>query len=88
MADITSIHTALSADTVATQTFASYCKPTIINRSAAGYIYVTVDGSTPTVEGAGTIVVPPGVAWKSHVPTKTVKLISATADNYSVQGES
>lgn len=86
--NITTKHATLVAATVDTLTFASAVSPTIINRSTAGTIYARVDGSTPTSGGDGTIVITAGAVWRSHVPTVTVKLISATADAYSVQGES
>ena len=56
--------------------------------SGTGPVYVTVDGSTPTVAGTNTAAVVSGTGRTFKIPTgdaQTVKLISATDDGYAVE---
>lgn len=60
----------------------------VLSHDGASPIYFTVDGSTPTVAGANTDVVPSG-ALEVDVPTAgntVVKLIAAAQTVYSVTG--
>ena len=81
-------HATLTAATVDTVTFPDADHSVeVYNRSAAGYIYFTTDNSAPTVAGDNTFVVGPGQALPipdAAVESANVKLISATADAYSV----
>jgi hypothetical protein len=63
---------------------------TIVNRQQAGTLFVTVDGSTPTIGGAGTYSVMGTRLLSAPGPyaSTTVQLISSTAVAYSVEGES
>lgn len=83
-------HATLSAATVDTVTLtADYRSVEVKNRASSGSgIFFTVDGSTPTVLGDDTFVVLPGEALvvPSGLSSDAVKLISATADAYSVTG--
>lgn len=90
------VHNTLTATTVDTITLsAQYVRVEVLNRSATGDIFVTLDGSTPTVGGNDTYVVPAtGVgtfvnpANTSQPPTSTVvKLISSGTPSYSVTGQ-
>jgi hypothetical protein len=90
------VHNTLAATTVDTITLtAQYNRVEVLNRSATGDIFVTLDGSTPTVGGNDTFVVPAtGVgnfvnpASTSQPPTSTVvKLISSGTPSYSVTGQ-
>ena len=84
-------HATLVATTVDTVTLTgSYARVEVRNRST-GDIFLTLDGSTPTVAGNETLVVPansvgsfPNVAGIS-APV-TVKLISSGTPAYSVTG--
>lgn len=83
-------HQTLTANTVDTVTLnADFDEVEVLNRDTTSLIYFTADGSTPTVSGAGTYVVPAGGSLKVAVPTSgnsVVKLISAGAAAYSVTG--
>ena len=89
-------HGTLSAATVATETFAVVNLGWVyvtIRDGATGPIYFTVDGTTPTVGGDDTWVVQAvgGHIKGVQIPTSIsgtsleVKLISASADGYSVE---
>jgi hypothetical protein len=62
----------------------------VVNLNGAGILYFTTDGSTPTVAGAATRVLPAAVGSRTVrvFPTGSVtvvKLISAAAVQYSVE---
>lgn len=75
--------------TAATEDVVTFSKPNkgveVINRSAAGYIYARFDNTAAVAEADETYVVPPGMTFAWPYPTSIVRLISATADAYSVQ---
>ena len=76
----------LRENTVDTVTFAQAPgKVEIINTGSEG-IYLTIDGTTPTIAGAGTIIVPANSVRVIDVDTsqKVVKLISSGTPEYSV----
>lgn len=84
---------ALSAAAVDTVTFDQGVSAVrVFNDTGTAAIYFTVDGSTPTVAGAGMFRVPasPGayleVGTQGGAATETVKLISAGTPTYSVAG--
>lgn len=83
-------HATLVAATVDTVTLgANYARVEIFNRSSSGYIYATTNGTTPTSGGDDTYVIGPGQAIQVDTPSPTatvVKLICATANDYSVTG--
>jgi hypothetical protein len=90
------VHNTLVATTVDTVTLtAQYNRVEILNRSASGDIFVTLDGSTPSVGGNDTYVIPAtGVGtfvnpnWTNEPPISTVvKLISSGTPSYSVTGQ-
>lgn len=60
----------------------------VYNRGATGDIYFTKDGTVPTVAGDDTFVAGPGraVSIESMSDTDQIKLISASANAYSVMG--
>jgi hypothetical protein len=81
----------LVASTVDTVTFARDCDTVeVLSLDGSAAIYFTVDGTTPTVGGANTNVVPAAVgSLELDVPTAgntVVKLISAGTPIYSVTG--
>jgi hypothetical protein len=81
----------LAAGTVDTVTFQRDCNTVeVLSIDGAAAIYFTVDGSTPTVGGANTYLVPAVIgALEVDVPTAgnaVVKLISAGTPSYSVTG--
>ena len=82
-------HATLVAATVYTVTLdGDYPKVEVLNRDGTAEIYFTVDGSTPTVGGAGTFVLPATIGT-IEVPVRTsgatvVKLISAGTPKFSV----
>jgi hypothetical protein len=83
----------LVASTVDTVTFTGEDPPdvTVISDGAAAVFY-TVDGSTPTVNGANCYLLPAGVVSSDRrlIPTAApavVKLISSGTPTYSVQRE-
>ncbi len=96
------VHATLTAATVDTVTLSlTHPRIEVLNRGA-GDIFVTVDGSTPTVGGNDTFVVPsngvgffpnpflaePGAVGGPQVPGKTVvNLISSGTPAYSVTGD-
>lgn len=86
-----SIHGTLVGTVVSTESLTVTAGDTVTvgMRSGTGPIYFTVDGTTPTVAGADTFVV--GFTGYESVTVRvpasnaqTVKLISTTADTYSV----
>lgn len=93
---------ALTAATVDTVTFPAYRSTVrVLNHTGSSAIYFTTDGSTPTVGGASTYVVPPVAGAEVTRPTPqvsggtvaagapaatVVKLISAGTPTYSVVG--
>ena len=81
-------HGTLTAATVATVVLSdTNTGVEVYNRSSAGYIYFTVNNAAPTVAGNDTFVVGPGQSVSvpdAEVSSVNVKLISATADAYSV----
>jgi len=93
MTTIKAEHGTLTASTVKTVslTLANVTSITVHFVSGTGPIYFTVDGSTPTVGGADTYVLHDGLKARSiginSVDDPDVKLISATADGYSVELE-
>lgn len=84
-------HATLAASTVDTVTLSvDYRSVEVVNRESSGAgISFTTDGSTPTVLGDNTFWVGAGqsVVVESFA-ADAVKLISATADAYSVTGVS
>lgn len=58
----------------------------VINRSGSGYLYVRFDNTAAVVGADETYVIPPGQTFEWPTPCSIVRLISATADAYSVQG--
>lgn len=83
-------HSTLTAATVATWTFTTnFSYVEVKNRAASSTagISFTTDGSTPTVLGDDCELVLPGESLVVALDgTDTVKLISATADAYSITG--
>jgi len=83
-------HPTLTAGQVDTVTFSTnYGYAEVKNRASSGAgISFRVDGTNPTVLGDDTYIVMPGESLivKLGGSTDTVKLISATADAYSVTG--
>lgn len=63
----------------------------VVNRDGVAAIYFTVDGSTPTVGGDDTYVLPAAIgSFTVRSPANVaavVKLVSAGTPQYSVQGE-
>lgn len=93
-----SLHATLTADTVDTVSLTGWTKYVrVVNTSASDLIYVTTDGSTPTVEGDNTYVVLPssdlllineGVLPEPALGTSgstVVKLISSGTPTYGVE---
>lgn len=82
----------LVASTVDTVTFARDCAEIeVLNLNGAGILYFTTDGSVPTVAGANTHLVPAVAGAGKRVDVRgagatVVKLISAAATSYSVEG--
>jgi hypothetical protein len=79
----------LVANTVDTVTFTDDIDRVEITSNGAAAVYVTVDGTTPTVAGAGTFELPAGAASVREIAVPTaggtvVKLISAGTPVYSV----
>lgn len=88
-ADEVASHATLAAATVDTVTFTGrdLDEVEVINRDGLAPIHFTVDGSTPTVGGAKTFVLPGVGSLVVPVPTSgatAVKLISAGMPAYSV----
>lgn len=82
-------HATLAAATVDTVTLTvDYRQVAVKNRASSGSgIFFTVDGSTPAVLGDDTFLVLPGEELVvSSLASDAVKLISATADAYTVTG--
>lgn len=84
-------HATLVASTVKTITLdAQYGRIEVVNVDGAAIVYFTVDGSTPTVAGDGTLVLPAAIGgWEgapdSDNPT-VVKLISTGTPKVAVRG--
>lgn len=82
----------LVASTVDTVTFARDCAEVeVLSMNGAAALYFTVDGSAPTVAGANTHLVTAAAGAGKRVPVRgagatVVKLISAGATSYSVEG--
>jgi hypothetical protein len=79
----------LVANTVDTVTFTDDIDRVEVTSNGAAAVYVTVDGTTPTVAGAGTFELPAGAASVREIAVPTaggtvVKLISAGTPVYSV----
>lgn len=80
----------LTASTVDTVMFLASALSVEVMADGTAAVYVTVDGSTPTVSGANTFKLPPVGSWTAlvlSVPTEgapVVKLISAGTPVYSV----
>lgn len=83
-------HQTLSTNTVDTVTLdGDYDTIELINRATSGDIYFTVDGTVPTVGGAGTYIARAGDAVQLEPDTSgksVVKLISSSACAYTVAG--
>lgn len=84
-------HVTLTAATVATVTLESdYNNVEIVNVDGAAAVYVTIDGTTPTVAGDDTIVLPAAIGSVELEPqtatATVVKLISAGTPKVSVRG--
>lgn len=84
------VHNTLTAATVDIITLTENTSDTIevFNHSATGDIYFTVDGTTPVVAANDTYRVKPGsgLVVTSIATPDVVKLICATANEYSVTG--
>ena len=91
------MHATLVAATVDTVTLSVVSSTVeVVNRGATGDIFLTLDGTAPTVSGDDTFVVaantarvfgnPLGIVDAPHgdTPTTTVKLISSGTPSYSV----
>lgn len=80
----------LSADTVDTVTFTDDYGQVEIVTDGAAKLYCTIDGSTPTVGGAKTLILPAAIGTLTiDAPGGTppvVKLISSGTPTYSVVG--
>lgn len=86
---IRSRHKTLVAATVDTVTFSTnFGHVEVKNRASSGAgIFFTVNGAAPTALADDTFVVMPGESLQVRLESgDTVKLISATADAYSVTG--
>lgn len=87
-----SVHKTLVADTpdTVTLTNAAWIAVEVMNRHATAWLWFTVDGSTPAVEGDDTYPVPPMssvVVGDVSVATATVvNVVSDGAAAYSVTG--
>lgn len=79
----------LTSNVAATVTITdAYPSVLITNRSGTGTIWVTLDGSTPTVAGANCFPVMGTRSWgiDALVRPTTVKLIANAALDYTVEG--
>lgn len=84
-------HATLVAATVDTVTLSEFSVVEVLNRDGVAAIYFTTDGSTPTVAGDNTQVLPAAVGGVQVSTinisgTNVVKLISAGTPSYSVTG--
>lgn len=87
-------HITLVANTVATVTLdADYDQLEVVNVTGTAAIYFTVNGSTPTVKGDGTFVLPAAVSgWEGEynrtpvMGPAVVKLISTGTPDVAVRG--
>lgn len=86
----TSATATLSADTVDTVNFTQFTPYVEITTDGAALMYVTVDGSTPTVGGKATRVLPASPSTRTirlgpgRGKTAAIKLISAGTPTYWV----
>jgi len=81
------VHKTLGAATVDTVRLTKrVSRVEVVNRDTAEVLYVTFNGTNPTVAGDNTRVIPAGMAFEWPAPTDTIKLISSGAALYSVQG--
>lgn len=84
----------LTANTVSTKTIDSgFDRIEVLNATGSAEVYFTVDGSTPTVGGAGCFVLPATIAALEVIArdthgekSVTVKLISSGTPKVSVRG--
>lgn len=87
--DIAKHDVTLSASTVDTVTFTDDIDRVRIITDGAAKMYVTVDGSTPTVSGAKTHLLPASVSvleiQMADADDLAVKLISSGTPTYSVE---
>ncbi len=85
-------HATLVADTVTTITFdANFGRVEVLNVDGAAAVYFRVDGTAPTVAGAGSHVLPAAIgsleiADQTSGQNTVVKLISAGTPKVSVRG--
>jgi len=84
-------HGTLVAATVATVTLTVDCRDVeVLNRTGDAEIFFTVDGSTPTVAGDNTHVLPAQIGSLIVAVPETgntvVKLISSGTPSYAVEG--
>jgi len=86
-------HLTLTPNTVATVTLDyDYDNVEIVNVDGTATVYFTIDGSTPTVEGNGTIVLPAAVSgWSTEYnrprgSAAEVRLISTGSPKIAVRG--
>lgn len=84
-------HVQLTANTVATVTLdADYQNVEVVNRDGSGEVFFTYDGSTPTVAGDGTVLLPAALSGVTvnpeTAPVSVIKLISAGTPKVSVRG--
>lgn len=84
-------HTTLVANTVATITFdTNYGRVEVLNVDGVAEVYVSTDGTTPTVAGTGFEVLPAAIGWSEFTDrtngNTVVKLISAGTPKVSVKG--
>lgn len=84
------LHGTLTPSVVTTLTVDAFCQQiSIVNRTQAGTIWFTVDGSTPSAGGADVFpcLGSRPVAVPLLTAASTVKLFSTVAADYSVIGE-
>lgn len=84
-------HITLVAATVSTVTLdTDYSFLEVVNVTGTASVYFTMDGTTPTVKGNGTIVLPAAIGGVEVQPPTSgatvVKLISSGTPDVSVRG--